>query len=641
VLWAACAAQGQVCSECHAEIARSYRATGMGRSFYRRGTLNAENTIENYAKSAYYHAPSDTHFEMIARGGGYFQRQYQIGPDGKQANVAETAIDFVMGSGNHARTYLHRANDGELIELPLGWYAEKGGTWAMNPGYDRPDHAGLNRAVPYGCMFCHNGYPEIPAGAGPRTNPVFLSVPEGIDCQRCHGDGQEHVRLAHMAGTRAEEIRGAIVNPARLPAERGMEVCLQCHLEPKSASSSSLIVRYERGPFSFRPGEPLADFRLHFGEKAGSADRIEIAGASGYRLMQSQCFLQSKGAMTCTTCHDPHREVASQGYAEVCLKCHGAKVTALTGAGSHPAGSDCTGCHMPKRRTQDAVHVVMTDHLIQRKKPAGDLVAALREELPARDGGAVTPWYPAAADDLYLGVAQVNERGTREEGIRRLSTAIAKSHPAAAEYYLQLGDALRANRRFAEAIAPYEEAVRREPESAAADERLAWGLVRVQQFARADAEFKEALRLAPNDASMWKDLGIAYLEQQRMKEAAAAFEKAIALDGNQIEAHNGLGGARMKTADAAGAEAEFRAAIRIRPHYAEAHHNLAHLLADAGRFEEARYHFEESLHVADRAETRADYAAMLKRAGRPVLEAAAASEDAEIRAEARRLLKER
>jgi hypothetical protein len=25
-----------------------------------------------------------------------------------------------------------------------------------------------------------------------------------------------------------------------------------------------------------------------------------------YRLRQSACFLESGGAMTCTTCHDPH-----------------------------------------------------------------------------------------------------------------------------------------------------------------------------------------------------------------------------------------------------------------------------------------------------------------------------------------------
>jgi FimV-like protein len=524
-----------------------------------------------------------------------------------------------MGSGNHARTYLHRTPANELLELPLGWYAEKGGYPAMNPGYDRPDHAGLSRTIPYGCMFCHNAYPQTPPVQGPRARPVFDSVPEGIDCQRCHGDSREHVRLARATGVRIEDIRKAIVNPARLPAARALEACLQCHLEPKSASTSHSIVRFEREPFSYKPGEPLADFELHFDGKPADSDRFEIAGAGAWRLMRSQCFLRSKGAMTCTTCHDPHRQVspaeAVTHYSDICLTCHTTKLTQ-----DHPADPDCIGCHMPKRRTQDAIHVVMTDHLIQRIRPDRDVLAPLTEEVRS-DDRPLQPSYPAIAvrpeDELYLGIAMINEQSNRAEGIDLLSAALAKFKPANAEYYLQLGDALRAGHRFEEAIAPYKEAVRLAPQSAIAHDRLAFGLTRVRQFAAADAEFREASRLAPNDAGILKDIGISDLEQGRMSEAAAAFEKSLKIDAAQAEAHNGLGGARMKMGDSAGAEAEFREAIRLRPHYAEAHHNFAYLLSAAGRFDEAEYHFTESLRInGNNAETRFDYAAMLARASR-------------------------
>src|SRR6476469_10272368 len=43
------------------------------------------------------------------------------------------------------------------------------------------------------------------------------------------------------------------------------------------------------------------------------------------------------------------------------------------------AGATCVDCHMPKRRTQDAVHVVMTDHYIQRRPVRPDLLAARAE----------------------------------------------------------------------------------------------------------------------------------------------------------------------------------------------------------------------------------------------------------------------
>ena len=604
------------CESCHPAISRSFQRTAMAKSFFRPAP---ENTIEDYTnKHTFYHSPSDLHFEMIERDGRYFQRQYQVGFEGKQTNILETRIDFVLGSGSHARTYLHRTGDNRLIELPLGWYAEKGGYWAMNPGYDRPDHQGVERAIGYDCMFCHNAYPRIPAG-GPRSEPVFSSVPEGIGCQRCHGDARDHMRIASEAGS-AAQIRGAIVNPARLPFDRQIEICMQCHLETTSFSTANSIVRYEREPFSFKPGEILADFRLHFDHNGGDQDRFEIVGAA-YRLRQSQCF--RKSALTCTTCHNPHTaQESADHYTAACRQCHAAKLDALVQTRRHPASTDCAGCHMPKRRTQDAVHVIMTDHLIQRRKPASDLLAEIAERPRADYRGAIVPYFPDALtrpqDELYLGVAQANDSATRTEGIARLSATIAKFHPAAAEYYLQLGDALRASGRFAEAIAPYEEAVRREPQSALALERLGLGLTRVKRFADADAVFKDALRLAPGDARMWTHRATSYLEQDRIAEAAAAFEKALAIDPQIPEAHNGLAGARMKSGDAAGAEAEFRAAIAIRPNYTEAHHNLANVLSAASRFPEARYHFEQTLHLKEtHADARLDYARMLVRANLP------------------------
>ena len=151
--------------------------------------------------------------------GQYFQRQWRVSPAGQEIHVQESRIDYVMGSGNHVRSYLHRTTRGALTELPLAWYAEKGGTWAMGPGHDR-DYMLPPRTIAYECMFCHNAYPRIPAGhdeAG--SEPLYAGdLPEGIDCQRCHGPGANHVRIAQTAGSSVDAIRKAIVNPARLPA---------------------------------------------------------------------------------------------------------------------------------------------------------------------------------------------------------------------------------------------------------------------------------------------------------------------------------------------------------------------------------------------------------------------------------------
>ena len=386
-----------VCASCHADVWKTYRLTGMARAFYRPAP---ENTIEDYTnKNTYYHKASDTYFVMVRRGDEYFQQQYQIGFDGKRTNFVEKQVDYILGSGNHVRAYLNRTAGNTLALMPLAWYSENGGHWGMNPGYDRPDHQGFRRVVSYKCMFCHNAYPEVPAGhSGARSAPVYASVPEGIDCQRCHGNGERHVALARSPGVTREDVRAAIVNPARLAPERQMEVCMQCHLETTSSPLPNSIVRYERGPFSYQPGEPLADFMLQFDHASGKGydDKFEITGAA-YRLRKSECFQKSDGALKCTTCHDPH-DVSGGGeaarrYTQACRQCHATDFDRLVSTGKHTQSADCVGCHMPKRRTDDVVHVAMTDHYIQRRKPGGIFWRRSRNAGKRRRARIAVRWY--------------------------------------------------------------------------------------------------------------------------------------------------------------------------------------------------------------------------------------------------------
>ena len=46
--------------------------------------------------------------------------------------------------------------------------------------------------------------------------------------------------------------------------EREAEVCYQCHLQTTGFSLPHAVKRYDRGDFSYRPGQPLADFELAF-----------------------------------------------------------------------------------------------------------------------------------------------------------------------------------------------------------------------------------------------------------------------------------------------------------------------------------------------------------------------------------------
>lgn len=623
-----------LCADCHPNIEETYRRTGMGRSFSRPATSNT--AVDKKDAVTFYHKASDSYFTTIERDGRFYQRRYQIGFDGKETNSFEKEIHFVMGSGNHVRAYLHRTSRNTLVELPLAWYAEKGGSWAMNPGYDRPDHAGFTRTVTYGCMFCHNAIPEIPKSASsgsrqPGAEPVFGGrVPEGIDCQRCHGPGSKHVQTAETSGASLEDIRKAIVNPARLSPERQIEVCMQCHLETTSFRLPNSIVRYDRDPFSYQPGEPLADFMLHFDQApgAGSDDKFEIAGAA-YRLRRSACFQKSEGALGCTTCHNPHDiprgEEATAHYATVCRQCHDAAVNQLVASGKHARSGDCIGCHMPKRRTDDVVHVVMTDHYIQRRKPARDLLAPIGERRETDENayhGEVVLYYPPALPEgqereLYLAIAQVSQKTNLSQGIQDLAAAIEKYRPERMEFYLHLAEAWKDSGQMDKALPLYEEAVRRQPDSLIALQRFGFSLRSSGQLARAAEILKRALAVDARDAATWHQLGLVNLGQGSTSDGLAAFQKAVDLDPDMSEAHNSLGGVWLESGNLPRAEPAFREAIRIRPDYAEAHSNLANVLASSGRFGEARYHFEAAIRLKpDYAAARYNYGIALAKVSR-------------------------
>ncbi len=576
-------ADAKACAICHAAIAETYRRTGMARSFYR---PRPENTVEDYTRNnTFYHKASDTWFRMLRRDGKFYQRRWQLDADGRETHVDELQIDCIMGSGNHVRTYLHRTIRGTLIELPLGWYPERGGIWAMNPGYEG-SHLETRRKVAYECMFCHNAYPEIPANS---EEPVYRGqLPEGIDCQRCHGPGAAHVRAAQSG---AKNVRETILNPARLSADRQMEVCMQCHLQTSAEALPSELRRFGRGPFSYRPGEPLAVFKVYFDKAAGAPPRFEIV-SSAYRLRQSQCFLQSGGKLVCETCHNPHDiprgAAAVQHYDAVCLRCHGATLTGLMATGKHTRAADCASCHMPKRRTDDVVHAVMTDHLIQRK-PARDLLAVKENPETVQYHGEVVPYYPAQVtkdDALTVAAAQVVNNSNLTAGIPQLSEQIGMG-PKSAEAYIVLGDAWRHSGHPHEAASAYESAAKLNPASARA--LRSWGVALKEsgQTALAAETLKRAVQEMPDDPESWYELGLLDSEQSRPSDAITELRKAVTLDPDLAVGYNNLGGnlAAMGQMDAA--EAAFRESLRIDPFDASAHGNMGRFLASKASLPQA------------------------------------------------------
>jgi hypothetical protein len=520
------------CAPCHPAIVESYAKTGMGRSFF---ALTPQTRVEDFARSnRLEHAASSSRFLLFERGGRYYMRREH--PNG---NI-EKEMHYVLGSGNHARSYVHRTAEGRLVAMPVSWYAEKGGFWEMAPGYDRPDHADFRRKINYECFFCHNSYPQTPSID--QSDPIYLDpLPQGIDCARCHGDPGAHLNKPGA---------GNILNPARLPAARQIEICLQCHLETTSHPLPHSMRRHGRPFFSYRPGEPLEDYMLHFDHPAGAphANKFEVVSAP-YRLRKSACFQKSGGRLTCSTCHDPH----ARGAKNTCVSCH---------AKPHRFNEDCAGCHMPARRPEDAPLTTIRDHWI-RSRPETEPGPPLPEYK-----GPVDAYYPRNPGALYLAAAQARDGVNLSAGIAALR-GLEKQFTRP-EFHWDLGEAYRKAGRKADAAAQYRKALHAMPALLPAWRGLALVLY-------PDPEpMLGGLKQSPRDAFLLTLLGTA-------RNSETDLRAAIAADPDLPEAYVNLGALLARGGRKGEAIELFRAALAIDPRNAAALANLKLALSAAPR----------------------------------------------------------
>ncbi len=580
---------GAVCATCHQDIAETYRKTGMGRSF---SIPTPGSAGEDFVHAnTVFHQPSGLRYAMVERNGEFFERRSEVGFDGKETNVMEERIDYVIGSGNHSRSYLHRAPDGQLIELSVSWYSEGSGYWAMSPGYDWKGQKDFRRAITGECMFCHNGYPKGDAGLERSVFPEKL--PEGIDCQRCHGPGRAHVEAAMPDHAAPELVRSTIVNPGRLSRERQLEVCMQCHLKT-SFHEPNEERAFDRAVFSYRPGQPLEDFKLYF-KPAGheNDDNFEIDHAA-YRLRKSACFRNSQ--MTCLTCHDPHDiprgQEAVAHYTEVCLSCHQGVAHTI----ALPRTSTCLTCHMPKRRTNDVVHAVMTDHFIRRTQPQRDLLAPIAETVaPEGSFTKVALYYPAKAPATPEAEISMAEAEVNDNGIPRLRELLERYQPNSPEPYLVLADAYDREGNNEEVARWSRQALATRGNFRPAVVKLAPALFAIHQNAQATKVLEEAVKRYPTDDLLLSDLGNAYLRQGEIAQASAVLKRASQANPERSETHNLLGVVAVKQGDRATGEHEFSEALRCQPDFPEARDNFGSLLAEEHAYAEAEFQFEKAI----------------------------------------------
>ena len=340
----------QACGPCHGAIAEAYAKTPMARSAGRAEPLPQAS--------------------FVAAG-------HRYGVEGNRLTFesGSSTIDYYVGSNTAGRTWL-REFAGYLFELPITWYAQKG-QWDASPGYEKEPWVRLSRPVEPSCLQCHASRVRPVRGTQNRYgDPPFLEG--GVSCERCHGPGSEHVR---------DPAAASMVNPARLDRERREDICSQCHL-----TGEARIEKAGRQFAEFQAGQKLIDYATYLVWKGGRRDFKVTSHVE--KLAESQCRTGAGEGLACTTCHEPHSN-ANRTQA-TCLSCHQT---------AHRQQEECAGCHMPKTKSADANHGVLTDHSIPRL-PSHKVVPGGTGELEAFTG-------LADARALGLAYAEMGDRRAR------------------------------------------------------------------------------------------------------------------------------------------------------------------------------------------------------------------------------------
>jgi len=190
--------------------------------------------------------------------------------------------------------------------------------------------------------------------------------------------------------------------------------------------------------------------------------------------------------------------------------------------------------------------------------------------------------------------------GTALYNLKRYAEALAafnhaiRLHPNYALAYFYKGTALNDLKRYAEALATFNHAIRLDPNDTLAYNNMGHSLYNLQRYEEALTAYNHAIRLDPNNIDAYHNKGTALNDLERYTEALVAFNHAIRLHPNDIVAHHNMGHSLYALKRYEEALAAYNHAIRLDPNYALAYYNMGKTLEALGRRKEAQLAFDKA-----------------------------------------------
>ena len=193
------------------------------------------------------------------------------------------------------------------------------------------------------------------------------------------------------------------------------------------------------------------------------------------------------------------------------------------------------------------------------------------------------PGYADARNNLGILEAQAG----RLEQAREYFSSVIQDNPAHTEAALNLANTWLQEGNFETAATVYRKALLHDTESAKLRRMLGFALFRGGFVEESISSHKEAIRLDALDLDAYRNLAIILNATEGYREAAAISVRGLKNDPNHSGLLNTHGFALWKLGDTARATGEFKKAISAAPDFDKPYLNLARMLADTARPDDA------------------------------------------------------
>ena len=320
----------EVCRECHAENFRLHSGHGHASTFR---AVKGSDIVTKLSGTTY------------DAGNDYGTYRYSADGDGELFATLPSRFDelnfplqYLLGSGIHAQTMLTLmpGPEGKSVGIEHRVSCYRGDRFALTPAHSQKKPR--NTFEYFGdsmtgepldrCIYCHTTRADV-------LGDSIQDLVANVNCEKCHGPGSEHVRLARIH----EKPPPFSVGRETWDAESELQLCGDCHRLPRSVTEKE-IRNYPDLLVRFQP----------------------------VGLVRSRCYLDSGRQLKCSSCHNPHQSVkepSAADHVEDCLACHQQNNEEHVACPVEPE-TGCIECHMPAIEVDQGLR--FHDHWIRVRK---------------------------------------------------------------------------------------------------------------------------------------------------------------------------------------------------------------------------------------------------------------------------------